>query len=612
MFRVRGQGDFVASKAAIPEFDISDLENLVAAYPGPALACTLDGDVLAANLAAKGVLVNGKTERRIAQPLTGPITEIAQSGGSLEWSTSIERAGEPEADAASFLITGRSHPIGKSGENAILVFAWETTFQANLRDALIDSRSFFRSLADCAGDFVWATDSDGKFSYISPSGVGAINAKYFFGRTPAEIFGKSEFELDRLFKASEPVADYDLWLEVDQTRLCFRFVAEPVVDSNGEWTGARGVGRDVTELKQREAELARIRRGEETASKIFQAIRMETDPEAMLSTAARAVMDASRLAACWILRRSNDRVFDAQTAIIEKADRKVKDHPFNLTEGEILGYLGDQLKSGNHDVLERAMGSFHIIAAPAHHGGLLLGAVCFFVANNHELERPLLHRERIDQAHAIAESATDLIASTIGLVEKHDHLKILSHTDSLTGLLNRRAFEFEATRRLTHHRRKGRPAALLYIDLDNFKEVNDTRGHAIGDELLSTVAHIISMNIRKSDLAVRLGGDEFAVWLEEADETAAELKAHDFIEQCSELSELLSTAKQNFDDPGDGADAAEQIGMSIGISIFDPEQSESLQSLLNRADSALYQAKSAGKQAYRVSPPLGSEQADTH
>jgi len=91
--------------------------------------------------------------------------------------------------------------------------------------------------------------------------------------------------------------------------------------------------------------------------------------------------------------------------------------------------------------------------------------------------------------------------------------KRLARQDTLTGLMNGRAFIEEAERFFSLMRRKGHPVTLIYIDLDNFKEVNDTRGHSEGDRVLCVVADVLKRETRHYDLAARLGGDEFCVML---------------------------------------------------------------------------------------------------
>jgi len=98
-------------------------------------------------------------------------------------------------------------------------------------------------------------------------------------------------------------------------------------------------------------------------------------------------------------------------------------------------------------------------------------------------------------------------------------------TDPLTELLNRRGFERELKRALAHGKRYGTRAALIYLDLDRFKPVNDRHGHAAGDAMLKAVADVLTRHVRASDLVARLGGDEFAVLLWHLSEADAQRKA---------------------------------------------------------------------------------------
>ena len=97
--------------------------------------------------------------------------------------------------------------------------------------------------------------------------------------------------------------------------------------------------------------------------------------------------------------------------------------------------------------------------------------------------------------------------------------------DPLTGLANRRAFERELTRALAYVKRHGINAALLYLDLDDFKGINDRHGHSAGDAMLRAVASVLGRHVRESDLVARIGGDEFALLLWQCDEANAAAKA---------------------------------------------------------------------------------------
>jgi len=131
---------------------------------------------------------------------------------------------------------------------------------------------------------------------------------------------------------------------------------------------------------------------------------------------------------------------------------------------------------------------------------------------------------------------------------------------------------------------KNHPFAVLYLDLDGFKQVNDTLGHATGDALLFTMAQRIRGCVRDGDVAARLGGDEFAILMAEATEQAAALLAQRVLDGVSHPAQL-------------GAHKV-QVGVSIGIALSAVGQSAS--TLLGNADTALYQAKISGRGTYRL------------
>ncbi len=154
----------------------------------------------------------------------------------------------------------------------------------------------------------------------------------------------------------------------------------------------------------------------------------------------------------------------------------------------------------------------------------------------------------------------------------------ISRTDPLTSLPNGRAFREEADRILDLCRRRERPATLAYVDLDNFKTVNDTRGHQAGDGLLRTVARLLLASTRPSDLCARLGGDEFAILLPDADARGARVA----------LERLRLELSQS------AAAHACAITASIGAVTF-LTVPESLDEMISAADARMYVAKTGGK-----------------
>jgi diguanylate cyclase (GGDEF)-like protein len=184
-----------------------------------------------------------------------------------------------------------------------------------------------------------------------------------------------------------------------------------------------------------------------------------------------------------------------------------------------------------------------------------------------------------------------LLAAEAGVaIERTDLLARVQHMadhDSLTGLLNRRRFQEELVRELARAQRHGRAGALLAIDLDGFKSVNDALGHAAGDELLRRVGMVLRDRLRASDVVARLGGDEFAVILPETPLSEAHV-----------LAETVGEALRLADEHG--------VTASIGVAGFDGIETPTPHTLLASADAAMYAAKDDGPGRV-VSTAVGSQ-----
>ena len=168
------------------------------------------------------------------------------------------------------------------------------------------------------------------------------------------------------------------------------------------------------------------------------------------------------------------------------------------------------------------------------------------------------------------------------LVRMYGRARSAALIDALTGLGNHRAFQEELARQLDAARRHGNPLALLIVDVDDLKKVNDERGHAGGDELLAAMGRIASSALRRSDRAFRVGGDEFAVLLPHSNAATGLAVAR----------RILATAL-NGSDPGNLADA---FSVSIGVSSYPVPSAEGHQ-LYRQADAALYWCKRHGRMA---------------
>lgn len=186
-------------------------------------------------------------------------------------------------------------------------------------------------------------------------------------------------------------------------------------------------------------------------------------------------------------------------------------------------------------------------------------------------------------------------------------LRHLADHDGLTGLVNRRCFGARLEAALADAHRDDRPAAVLVVDLDNFKGVNDTYGHAVGDELLRRVAGALRSRVRATDVVARLGGDEFGILL--PDVTAQRARAI--------ARELLAAVEQEAAVPiGTGR---VRVTASIGVSTLDASTRATGEALLSDADTAMYEAKGSGRNRFattggddapRVGEPPSSRRND--
>jgi diguanylate cyclase (GGDEF)-like protein len=177
--------------------------------------------------------------------------------------------------------------------------------------------------------------------------------------------------------------------------------------------------------------------------------------------------------------------------------------------------------------------------------------------------------------------------------ERMQALAIQASEDPLTGLKNRRRFKEDLRTELARSHRFGIPGALLMLDLDRFKRVNDTLGHPGGDRVLAEIAAVLRGRARETDVLARIGGDEFAIVLprceiEEAEEVAGEIAAA--------IRERMSAEPD-----------VPPVTASIGIAPFGAGRRLSYESVLGRADAALYEAKGAGRDEVRVFDPRAPE-----
>ena len=173
--------------------------------------------------------------------------------------------------------------------------------------------------------------------------------------------------------------------------------------------------------------------------------------------------------------------------------------------------------------------------------------------------------------------------------ERMQELERQASEDALTGLDNRRRFEKDLATAMARSQRDRTTAALLIIDIDDFKRVNDSQGHPAGDRLIKEVAEVLRRRTRRSDNLARLGGDEFAVILPRCSREEAQIAAEAIAREVREYR---------------SGEEMEPVTVSVGVAIFGDDPRTSAATVFSEADTAMYAAKDEGRDGVRVFDPV--------
>ncbi|MDB5804175.1 MAG: hypothetical protein JWN73_1497 [Betaproteobacteria bacterium] len=453
-------------------------------------------------------------------------------------------------------------------------------------------------------DMFWESDGRHRYTqiYVRDTAFGRNDFEWMKGKTPWELpsIGVSAGDWNRLqgeMDAHRAFHDFVVGRVDTRGRLRYGAISGvPVADDDGVFSGYRGASRDVTLVRQAQVQL-----------EIKDAVTRILASHGRLSEAMPGILESICKPLGWLygarwMRDPRDgalvcgEIWAAPVAQPLADDSRARRLPCIRED-----LLGTAFHTQAISWMTDAPRDPHFVRATAAAESNLHAAFAFPVLVQGDVVCLLeLFGPHVQQMDDFIDSIAQSVGSQISLFwlrrEAEARLTYAATHDALTGLRNRLAFNAELEKAVARARRNEWRAALLFIDLDGFKLVNDTMGHAAGDTLLIGTAKRLKATVRASDTVARLGGDEFVVLLEQAGSDG------DIADVAHKLARVLNMPYTEFNETS-------PVAASIGIAIFPVDAGEPLE-LLARADSAMYKAKeSTGSRVVFYRPPANERAA---
>jgi diguanylate cyclase (GGDEF)-like protein/PAS domain S-box-containing protein len=418
---------------------------------------------------------------------------------------------------------------------------------ASLIEAPAPDDARLRLLMEQMPALVWTTDRDMRFT----SGLGAGLAA--FGLDPAGLPGISLYSY---YQTEDP--DYlpirahllaltgeSVSFEQEWAGRLFQTRVEPLREVDGRINGCIGIAVDVTERK-------------EAAEALF---REKERAQVTLASIGDGV-----------IRAGADGLIDYLNPVAERLTGWTSETAVGKPVTEVFQIVDEGSRKPLTDPVRRCMDEHRVVESPGH--ALLLSAD----GKEYSVR---------DSAAPIYDRSGEILGVVLVFKDvtqlrgmEREMIYLASH-DALTGLINRREFEIRLKRGIRNARSDSRQHCLLYLDLDEFKVVNDTCGHLVGDELLKQITALLRSRVRRSDVLARLGGDEFGVLLEDCP-----------LDQARQIAEEMRRTVREF--RFSWKEQIFEVGVSIGLVPINANSGD-LNQVMSAADAALYVAKDGGR-----------------
>jgi diguanylate cyclase (GGDEF)-like protein/PAS domain S-box-containing protein len=462
--------------------------------------------------------------------------QLRRKDGTALWCRAVGRAMNPESPQASVIVTYS-----------------DTSGRHEAERALRKSEAMYRNLVETSNDLIWSVDAEGRWIYLSPAAVRRI-----YDCEPADMLGR-EFREQLAQEVSErdlavfrrileggSVFDYETrHIRGDGSHVDLSINAVPMRGAKGAVIGAIGTARDVTAEKAAAAALyenvEKLRLAVDAAELMYWEWERDSDQLHWGRDPSSIVGAAGGKTTRWreylemVHPEDRERYLNVVNAAWEQAGPCANEYRVIRQDGRIA-WLSSHAKT-----LADASGRVH----------RMIG-----------VSQDITERKR-----------------------QEEEARYLAYHDTLTGLPNRRLLDDRLRQAVFLAQRRDARVALLMIDLDDFKQVNDALGHRAGDAVLREAAHRVAGCLRKADTLARHGGDEFVVVL-------PDLHLDTHVQVVAE--KILRSLEPPF--RVDGRDFT--IGASIGVSLH-PVDAGDGEALLRNADVAMYRAKQLGRNNYR-------------
>ncbi len=412
------------------------------------------------------------------------------------------------------------------------------------------SEQRLRSIADNLPALITQVDVDQRYTYVNAYIERAL------GVHPDGLTGRSMREICGATLYAEIAPHIDTALRGEKTEFEARFVVGaslrhyqsnyiPDFAADGTVRGFYGISFDVTERKQSEMQQA-------------------ANEERL-----RTITDNLPVLIAYIDREHRYRFCNATF-------ERWFGIPASRLEGQhVAAALGEALYAQRRPFIERALAGERVEFELTRQGPAA------------DLDTHALYLPHQDNGVTLGMYA--LVTDVSAMKRSEAELKRLARNDPLTGLPNRRQFDERLGEAMARARRSGAPLALLFLDIDRFKSINDSFGHAAGDAVLKEFAHRLKDNVRTTDAVARLAGDEFVVILE---------GIHNAAEAEQVTHKIVLATRDAFLIDGRPL----RVTTSVGVAVFEGDATPA-DELMARADAALYDAKNAGRDGYRLGQP---------